>query len=180
MLREYVSAKGTQRGCVDNREVPVSTELLYQCASCLGLTSEWSSHCVICGSGRGLRLLNGRLGRRRAAPDAAAALAIGGESGEDAGYRIHTGIPSLDRVLGKNRRDPDVPASYGLHIPSVVLVAGAPGTGKTTLLLQAFAEMGSREKRLLISSEQTRSEIAGNIADLGLRDRLVDLPVLAT
>jgi predicted ATP-dependent serine protease len=80
------------------------------------------------------------------------------------GHRVNTGIPGLNRVLGRNRhgRGP-----FGLHVPSCILFGGAQGCGKTTLLLMALALMREREI-LLLSTEQTLGEIKTSLVGIGL------------
>ena len=51
--------------------------------------------------------------------------------------RLSTGIGELDRVLGG-----------GLVAGQVVLIGGDPGIGKSTLLLQALAALGSMHKEI--------------------------------
>ena len=63
--------------------------------------------------------------------------------------RIATGITELDRVLG------------GGFVPaSVVLLAGEPGVGKSTLVLQALAAIGSAEHPVLyVSGEESMRQV---------------------
>lgn len=83
---------------------------------------------------------------------------------ELSGERIDTGIPGLNRVFGKKRNDP---GPWGLHRPSSVVLGGAHGCGKTTLLMIMLALMREREK-VLITTEQILSEVKSNLVDLGL------------
>jgi DNA repair protein RadA/Sms len=78
-----------------------------------------------------------------------------GPSGDDA--RIPTGVPGLDRVLGG-----------GLVPGSVVLIAGPPGIGKSTLILQLLGAIGRSSACLLASGEESRAQVAGRAARLGL------------
>lgn len=100
----------------------------------------------------------------RADPDAA----VAGWSGEAAPEavpldriedsvlpRLSTGIGELDRVLGGAE-----PGARGLVPGSVVLVGGAPGIGKSTLMLQASARMASRGERVLyVASEESAQQV---------------------
>jgi DNA repair protein RadA/Sms len=69
---------------------------------------------------------------------------------DEGGRRISTGFPSVDRVLGG-----------GLVPGSAVLLAGAPGIGKSTLLLQLASRLtGAGYPCLLASGEEARSQVA--------------------
>jgi DNA repair protein RadA/Sms len=73
-------------------------------------------------------------------------------------HRISTGSVGLDRVLGG-----------GLVPGSVVLVAGAPGIGKSTLLLQLASHLAVAGHPCLIASgEESRTQVAGRARRLGL------------
>jgi DNA repair protein RadA/Sms len=68
----------------------------------------------------------------------------------------------LDRVLGG-----------GVVAGSVVLLAGEPGIGKSTLLLQALAGSIDRgAKGLLISGEESVQQVAARAGRLGLTNRI--------
>jgi DNA repair protein RadA/Sms len=62
---------------------------------------------------------------------------------------LSTGLSELDRVLGG-----------GVLPSSVTLVGGEPGVGKSTLLLQALAEMARQGSRcLLVSAEESPGQV---------------------
>ncbi len=63
--------------------------------------------------------------------------------------RMSSGVAEFDRVLGG-----------GLVPGGVVLIGGDPGIGKSTLLLQSLAAMGSKRKVLYVSGEESAQQIA--------------------
>ncbi|CAN5636650.1 DNA repair protein RadA [soil metagenome] len=71
--------------------------------------------------------------------------------------RVSTGIGEFDRVLGG-----------GLVEGAVVLVGGDPGIGKSTLLLQALAQMAHTLPGLYVTGEESLAQVAGRAARLGL------------
>jgi DNA repair protein RadA/Sms len=71
-----------------------------------------------------------------------------------------TGLGELDRVLGG-----------GLVPSSVTLIAGEPGIGKSTLLLQMLAAMARDGLRtLLVSAEESPPQVGLRAARLGIAD----------
>ena len=71
---------------------------------------------------------------------------------------IPTGVGELDRVLGG-----------GLVPSSVTLIAGEPGIGKSTLLLQVLAGVAARGRRgLLVAAEESPSQVGMRAARLGI------------
>jgi DNA repair protein RadA/Sms len=72
--------------------------------------------------------------------------------------RVRTGIAGVDRVLGGGL----VPATVGL-------LAGEPGIGKSTLLLQLVASLaGAGHACLLASGEESREQVAMRASRLGV------------
>src|SRR5579863_4009426 len=79
--------------------------------------------------------------------------------------RAPTGIAELDRVLGG-----------GLVPASAVLVGGGPGIGKSTLLLQAAAQLARSGRRVLyVSGEESIEQVRMRARRLGLADAGVEL-----
>jgi DNA repair protein RadA/Sms len=72
--------------------------------------------------------------------------------------RVPTGIAGLDRVLGG-----------GLVPASVVLLAGEPGIGKSTLLLHLLANLSNDGREcLLVSGEESHGQVAARARRLGI------------
>ncbi len=71
--------------------------------------------------------------------------------------RMSTAVPELDRVLGG-----------GLVPASVVLVAGEPGVGKSTLLLSVLGAVARSGKRaLLVTGEESPAQVSLRAARIG-------------
>jgi DNA repair protein RadA/Sms len=133
----------------------------FVCQACGAVTNRWSGKCASCGewnsiieerapSGPGLIAIKGGKGRLAALETLAAAASEA--------PRLPTGIDELDRVLGG-----------GLVPGSAVLVAGDPGIGKSTLLLQAAAALaGSGASVVYLSGEEAPAQIRMRAARLGL------------
>jgi len=73
--------------------------------------------------------------------------------------RLSTKISEFDLVLGG-----------GLISDSVVLIAGSPGVGKSTLLLQAANKLAEDMKVIYISGEETLSQVRERSCRLGYKD----------
>jgi DNA repair protein RadA/Sms len=84
---------------------------------------------------------------------------LGALEGEpEATRRTSTGFDGVDRVLGG-----------GLVPATVALLAGEPGIGKSTLLLQLLASLQARGRRcVLASGEESRDQVAMRARRLGL------------
>ena len=72
--------------------------------------------------------------------------------------RIPTHISEFDRLLGG-----------GLVKGQLTLLAGAPGIGKSTLMLQVAAQLAQHKKVLYISGEESVNQIAGRAERLGVK-----------
>ncbi len=78
--------------------------------------------------------------------------------------RLPTSMPDVDTVLGG-----------GVVIGSVVLIAGQPGIGKSTLLLQLADAVAIRHKVLYISGEESGHQIGLRAARLGAVGKALQL-----
>ena len=87
-------------------------------------------------------------GRTAAAPVTTAAVPIGEVSVEESRFRT-SGVPELDRVLGG-----------GLVPGAAILLAGEPGVGKSTLLLEVAAQTARYQQRALyVTGEESASQV---------------------
>jgi DNA repair protein RadA/Sms len=128
------------------------TKTLYRCASCGQQVAQWVGRCPGCGGW-------GSVDEVVARPSAAAALApsVLDCDGHDE-PRVATGLSGVDRVLGG-----------GLVPASVVLFAGEPGIGKSTLLLQLLGTLSAAGMPcLLVSGEESRAQVAARARRLGV------------
>lgn len=79
---------------------------------------------------------------------------------EDVRQRMSTGYSDLDVVLGG-----------GILSGGVLLVAGQPGIGKSTLLLQVASEIGKTESVLYVSGEESAGQVKLRAERLGANTR---------
>ncbi len=127
---------------------------MFQCSSCGWRSSKWAGRCGECEAwgtiteGR-LDELPGLAARPvlRASEPSAAALPIGQVDALAARARA-TGMGELDRVLGG-----------GLVPGAVVLLAGEPGVGKSTLLLEAGALAATAGRVLYVTGEESAAQV---------------------
>jgi DNA repair protein RadA/Sms len=128
----------------------------YICGACDQPASQWAGRCADCGAWGEIHEVAPATARRSSAISSLVTALIH-EAASEPG-RLATGIPDLDRVLGG-----------GLVVGSVVLLAGPPGIGKSTLLLQWLAAMSAAgSTSLLVSGEESRSQVASRAKRLGL------------
>jgi DNA repair protein RadA/Sms len=141
------------------------SKTLYACTECGGQALKWQGQCPHC---QAWNTLEETLAEAAPSANRFALIADGGklqrlsevQAREE--ERLSTGVPEFDRVLGG-----------GLVPGGVVLIGGDPGIGKSTLLLQALADMGATRKVLYVSGEESPQQIALRARRLGLDPRHV-------
>ena len=131
----------------------------YRCEDCGLEVGKWVGRCPECQAWGTVLELGARPGLSVVAgPVSAAAMPIAEVPADGARHRP-TGEPELDRVLGG-----------GLVTGSVVLLAGEPGVGKSTLLLSAAAKIANNGARcLVVTGEESAAQVrlrAGRIGAL--------------
>ena len=142
------------------------TKTIYVCSECGSETPNWSGRCPSCGAWNTLQEMKLEGGKTRssavrsyedgAQPKKLADLNITQE------IRICTGIPEFDRVLGG-----------GAVEGSLNLVGGAPGIGKSTLLLQMCATVRGEKKLLYITGEESERQIRLRADRLGVKNDML-------
>ncbi|MCC6718743.1 MAG: DNA repair protein RadA [Acetobacteraceae bacterium] len=141
----------------------------YVCQACAAVTPKWAGRCEACGEWNTIveeavtvspvlpKGKPGAPGRRLQFVDLAGAASPP--------PRTATGIAELDRVLGG-----------GLVAGSAILLAGDPGIGKSTLLLQAAARLARSGRRVLyISGEEAVDQVRLRARRLGLHQDPLEL-----
>ncbi len=126
----------------------------YTCTECGGISNKWAGQCPSCDrwntlvetivESGGNRYSNQAQGIAQTAP----VMSLADIEAIDV-PRFGTGIDEFDRVLGG-----------GLVAGGVVLIGGDPGIGKSTLLLQALANVSKLKKVLYVSGEESGAQIA--------------------
>lgn len=126
----------------------MKAKTLFYCTECGNETPKWAGRCNVCGAwnsiveqpeekkpaGKGRLLANIRTVKAESITDLSS----------DEEIRFSTGMGELDRVLGG-----------GAVKGSLVLVGGAPGIGKSTLMLQICKKLGQQFRVLYISGEES-------------------------
>ena len=126
---------------------------LFYCTECGNETPKWAGRCPACGAWNTVveRPETPAKGRGRAsssrvlAPPKAQPVT---ELGDSVEIRFSTGMGELDRVLGG-----------GAVKGSLVLVGGAPGIGKSTLMLQICGRLCEFARVLYVSGEESQHQL---------------------
>lgn len=133
----------------------MKAKTVFLCTNCGNETAKWAGRCPSCGQWNTLEEYTppaASTGRKAAAP-AARATAVSrpkrlSEIQPEEASRFSTGMGELDRVLGG-----------GAVRGSLVLVSGAPGIGKSTLLLQICQKITEQQRVLYVSGEESASQL---------------------
>jgi len=130
----------------------------YVCSSCGAVAVTWSGRCHVCGEWNTLQ--------EQLALESVAKVAAGGTTlipqsvsklaQKDQLQRLSTGVSEVDTVLGG-----------GFVAGSVSLIAGQPGIGKSTLLLQLAYAIAKHAPVLYVSGEESAHQIGLRAERLG-------------
>ncbi len=124
------------------------TRSAYRCSECGWETGKWVGRCGECQAWGSVAELAAVTTRTAAGPVTTKALPISQVSVEESAFRS-SGVPELDRVLGG-----------GLVPGAAILLAGEPGVGKSTLLLEVAAQSARYGRRTLyVTGEESASQV---------------------
>ena len=133
----------------------------FGCAACGARAEQWVGRCSGCGGWGTIEEVPPSLIRGKGSGAGVSDLApvpLLSISADAAAARVSTGMDGIDRVLGG-----------GLVPASVALLAGEPGIGKSTLLLQMVANLAVGGSRcLVVSGEESHAQVAARARRLGV------------
>lgn len=142
---------------------------VYICSECEYKTSKWMGKCPNCGAWNSFEEDAEQAPEATALPKRVRLLASGTEENQAVAFselelpcymRQSTGRGELNRVLGG-----------GLVHGSVVLLAGEPGIGKSTLLMQICDALGESRKVLYVSGEESGGQLKLRANRLGVNGK---------
>ena len=129
----------------------------YVCASCGATHSSWVGRCTTCGEWNTVQeQLN-------------VATAMAGSSGKRLDLKSInevTKVKSVER-LKVDIGDVDEVLGGGIVPGSVILIAGQPGIGKSTLLMQVASSIAKKKRVIYISGEESAEQVAMRATRLG-------------
>ena len=126
-----------------------SPRVAYRCGECGWVTAKWVGRCGECQAWGSVAEAGAPAASRTAAgPVTTPAVPIGRVTVTESAHR-GSGVPELDRVLGG-----------GIVPGAAVLLAGEPGVGKSTLLLEVAAQTAARgERTLYVTGEESAGQV---------------------
>ena len=125
----------------------MKSKTVFYCKECGNETPRWQGQCPACGAWNSITEFETGAAKPSKSRKSAVPHSLR-EVDTEQEIRFTTGMGELDRVLGG-----------GAVKGSLVLVGGAPGIGKSTLLLQICMELGKAQKVLYVSGEESERQI---------------------
>ncbi len=137
----------------------------FVCQNCGTSYAKWAGRCENCGEWNTLleqevpteAEAKSALARGAVSGKKLAAVSINEIEPSDAGSRLKTGFAELDNVLGG-----------GILLGGVALLAGQPGMGKSTILMQICATISNNGRKVLyVSGEESAGQVKMRAIRLG-------------
>lgn len=144
-----------------------SKHVQFVCANCGAITSSWAGKCPQCGEWNTLQ------------EEALIAPAAGGARATAGNILTSSSVAEL-ALLDQKRlvsaiKDVDTVLGGGIVVGSVVLLAGQPGIGKSTLLLQLAHAVGASHPVLYVSGEESGHQVGLRAQRLGVTAHQLEL-----
>ena len=137
----------------------MKTKTVFFCTECGNEAAKWSGRCNACGAWNSM--VEQAESNKKSGKKSVVAMPVKASSITDMEIsdeiRFSTGMGELDRVLGG-----------GAVKGSLVLVGGAPGIGKSTLMLQICRQLGEFAKVLYVSGEESTHQLKMRAKRLGV------------
>lgn len=131
-------------------------KILFICGSCGGEHLRWQGQCQFCGEWNSLKEITSLRSKISFPKERKKAKKIS-EISPSRAKPTASGVGEFDRVLG------------GGFVPGgVTLLAGSPGVGKSTLLLQIAGEVGKKIPVVYVSGEESDSQVVSRAERLGV------------
>ena len=140
-------------------------QVKYVCSSCGVSSGTWSGRCNACGEWNTLQeQIIITAGSIASGGNVLSSQNVSEVSKHDSAKRLLTGIDEVDNVLGG-----------GFVAGSVTLIAGQPGIGKSTLLLQLADAVAKKHSVLYISGEESAHQVGLRAQRLGVKSTNLQL-----
>lgn len=147
----------------------MATKTQYKCTNCGNITAKWAGRCEVCGEWNTIEEFNAPITVKTTTSGAKGVRASKVATGNtpkpvaeiaqtaDTTSRLPCKIGEFDRVLGG-----------GLVYGGVILLAGPPGIGKSSLALAAAAAVANQGKKVLyVTGEETANQVAARALRIG-------------
>ena len=136
------------------------TKTVFRCQECGWATPKWTGKCSECGKWNTLAeevQAPQRSAGRSQLTDFSSAVTLLADVSTESVERVRTGNGEFDRMIGG-----------GIVPGSLILLGGAPGIGKSTLMLQIASSVGKGRKVLYVSGEESQEQVKSRADRLGV------------
>lgn len=132
----------------------------YVCANCGAVALSWAGKCQQCGAWNTLQ--------EEAFTEVLSGGKPGGSGAVLAAHSVGTSVKRDQKRLATTLLDVDAVLGGGLVAGSVTLIAGQPGIGKSTLLLQLADAVAKKHSVLYVSGEESAHQVGLRAERLGV------------
>ena len=136
------------------------TKVIYSCSACGAVLGGWAGKCSVCGEWNTIveqiDTSASNLGGKSVSGGKVLSYEPVLKNPKNIDKRLSVGVADIDEVLGG-----------GLVAGSVVLIAGEPGIGKSTLLMQLANNASNLGRVLYISGEESANQVSMRANRLG-------------